>query len=69
MLDLSEIDATLVPVAGSVGEFGFGGGFGTCFWVDPQEQLAVVFTAATPGDLGRYYRSLVKNLVLAAILD
>jgi CubicO group peptidase (beta-lactamase class C family) len=59
----------LATLAGSVGEFGFGGAFGTSFWVDPQEDLAVVFMAATPGGLSGHFRALVKNLVLASIVD
>jgi CubicO group peptidase (beta-lactamase class C family) len=61
--------AGVATLAGSVGEFGFGGGFGTSFWVDPQEDLAVVFMAATPSGLGGHFRALVKNLVLASIVD
>ena len=56
-------------VAGSIGDFGFGGAFGTYFWVDPQEQLAVVFMAAAPGYIGQVLRVQVKNLVLASIID
>ena len=56
-------------VAGSIGDFGFGGAFGTYFWVDPQEDLAVVFMAAAPGHIGQVLRVQVKNLVLASIID
>ena len=56
-------------VAGSIGDFGFGGAFGTYFWVDPQEDLAVVFMAAAPGYIGQVLRVQVKNLVLASIID
>lgn len=34
-----------------------------------KEQLAVVYMAATPGDIRTYYRSLVRNLVLQSIVD
>jgi CubicO group peptidase (beta-lactamase class C family) len=61
--------AGVATLAGSVGEFGFGGAFGTSFWVDPQEELAVVFMAAAPGALSGHFRALVKNLVLASIVD
>jgi CubicO group peptidase (beta-lactamase class C family) len=56
-------------LAGSTGDFGWGGAFGTYFWVDPQEELAVVFMAAAPGYMGQVLRVLVKNLVLASIID
>jgi CubicO group peptidase (beta-lactamase class C family) len=55
--------------AGSAGDFGFGGAFGTYFWVDPQEDLVVVFMAAAPGYIGQVLRVLLKNLVLASIID
>lgn len=56
-------------LAGSAGDFGFGGASGTYFWVDPQEDLVVVFMAAAPGYMGQVLRVLVKNLVLASIID
>jgi CubicO group peptidase (beta-lactamase class C family) len=55
--------------AGSIGDLGFGGAFGTYFWVDPQEDLAVVFMAAAPGYIGQVLRVQMKNLVLASIID
>src|SRR5215212_723537 len=36
---------------GSPGLFTWGGAYGTNFWVDPKEELAVVFMASTPGAL------------------
>jgi hypothetical protein len=42
---------------------------GSYFWGNPQEELAVVFMAATPSESRAYFRTLVKNLVLASIVD
>jgi CubicO group peptidase (beta-lactamase class C family) len=56
-------------VPGSPGEFLWSGAQGTMFWVDPREDLAVVFMASTPGPVRRHYRQLVKNLVVQAIAD
>jgi CubicO group peptidase (beta-lactamase class C family) len=56
-------------VPGSPGEFLWSGAQGTMFWVDPKEDLAVVFLASTPGPVRRHYRQLVKNLVVQAIAD
>jgi CubicO group peptidase (beta-lactamase class C family) len=56
-------------VPGSPGEFLWSGAQGTMFWVDPKEELAVVFLASTPGPVRRHYRQLVKNLVVQAIAD
>jgi CubicO group peptidase (beta-lactamase class C family) len=39
------------------------------FWVDPKEEMAVVFLSNTPGPVRRHYRELVKSLVVQAIND
>lgn len=54
---------------GSPGDFNWGGAYGTCFWVDPKEEMAVVFMAATPGALRLHNRQLITSLVLQAIAD
>jgi CubicO group peptidase (beta-lactamase class C family) len=57
------------PFLGSAGEFGWGGAYGTQFWVDPKEQLVVIFMAHTPGSQRAHYRQLIGSLVLQAIVD
>jgi CubicO group peptidase (beta-lactamase class C family) len=57
------------PYLGSLGEFGWGGAYGTQFWVDPKEHLVVVFMAHTPGSQREHYRQLIGSLVLQAIVD
>jgi CubicO group peptidase (beta-lactamase class C family) len=57
------------PYLGSVGEFGWGGAYGTQFWVDPREHLVVVLMAHTPGNQRLHYRQLIGSLVLQAIVD
>jgi CubicO group peptidase (beta-lactamase class C family) len=59
----------VAPALGSEGEFGWGGAYGTQFWVDPREQLVVVFMAHTPGAQRLHYRQLIGSLVLQAIVD
>jgi len=54
---------------GSPGDFNWGGAYGTYFWVDPKEEMAVVFMAATPGTLRLHNRQLITSLVLQAIAD
>jgi CubicO group peptidase (beta-lactamase class C family) len=54
------------PVPGSVGDYFWGGVYGTYFWIDPQEQLVVVFMAAAP-DRRLHYRYLTRRLVYAAL--
>ena len=56
-------------VPGTPGEFLWSGAQGTMFWVDPKEEMTVVYLANTPGPIRRHYRELVKTLVLQAIVD
>ncbi|MFC7477990.1 serine hydrolase domain-containing protein [Dankookia sp. GCM10030260] len=54
---------------GSSGDFYWNGAYGTHWWADPQEQLAVVFMAQTRGLQRRRYRQFVNALVYQAIID
>jgi CubicO group peptidase (beta-lactamase class C family) len=54
---------------GTAGDFNWGGGSGTYFWVDPEEELAVVFMAAAPGALRLRYRHMLPTLVLQSIIE
>ncbi len=56
-------------VPGTPGEFLWSGAQGTMFWVDPKEEMTVVYLANTPGPIRRHYRELVKTLVLQAVAD
>ena len=42
---------------------------GTDWWVDPKEELAVVYLSAAPGPLRWHYRQLINALVYQAIVD
>ena len=57
----------LAAVPGSPGEFSWNGANGTGFFADPKEQLVVAFGTAAPGDLRKYYREQVQNLVYGAL--
>lgn len=57
----------VVRLLGSVGDFSWPGASGTNWWADPQERLAVVFMAHTPGTARWHYRYLVNTLVYEAI--
>jgi len=59
----------IAGVPGTPGEFMWSGAQGTMFWVDPKEEMVVVFLANTPGPVRRHYRELVKTLVEQAIAD
>jgi len=57
----------VTPINGSAGDYHWGGAYGTFFWVDPKESLAVVFMAHSPGVIRQHYRALLGALVLQAI--
>jgi CubicO group peptidase (beta-lactamase class C family) len=59
----------LASIGGSVGEYAWGGAFGTYFWVDPKEQLAAVYMSAAPGEIFMRNRTVVKNLIVQSIND
>ncbi|HSR08083.1 MAG TPA: serine hydrolase domain-containing protein [Bryobacteraceae bacterium] len=63
------IQPGVAGVPGTPGEFMWSGAQGTMFWVDPKEEMVVVFLANTPGPARRHYRELVKTLVEQAIAD
>ena len=56
-----------VRMLGSVGEFTWPGASGTNWWVDPKEELAVVFMAHSPGTIRWHYRQVINALVYQAL--
>ena len=56
-------------VPGSAGDYFWSGTAGTVFWVDPREQLAVVFMTQAPGAMRLRYRRLSRQLVYQAIVS
>jgi CubicO group peptidase (beta-lactamase class C family) len=60
----------LNAMTGSAGEYRWGGAAGTAFWIDPKEQMVVVWmTQAQPGPRRGEDRDLFRQLVQAAIVD
>lgn len=57
----------LAAVPGNVGEYSWNGAYGTGFFADPQAKLVVVFGTAAPGELRKYYREQIQNLVYGAM--
>jgi CubicO group peptidase (beta-lactamase class C family) len=53
------------PAEGSVGEMNWSGAGGTSFWIDPKENMFVVFMAQTISQRGRI-RVALKNIVYGA---
>ena len=56
----------MAPFPGSLGEFFWSGMAGTFFWIDPVEDMFVVFMTQGPGQR-QYTRTLVRNLVHATL--
>ncbi len=54
---------------GHVGEYNWGGAYGTYFWNDPKTGLAVVFMSQQPGTLRYHYRKLMTKLVNEALVQ
>lgn len=61
-------DAGVAPFNGSPGEYNWNGAGGTAFWVDPKEQMFVVFMMQSPSQRLRY-RPLLRDMIYAAIVD
>jgi CubicO group peptidase (beta-lactamase class C family) len=55
--------------AGSVGEFYWGGAASTAFWIDPVEDLAVVFMTQLLPSAAYPFRSQLRALVYQALAD
>ena len=56
-------------VLGSTGDFGWGGAASTTFWVDPVNDIAVVFLTQLLPSSTHPIRSELKRLVLQALID
>jgi CubicO group peptidase (beta-lactamase class C family) len=59
----------VVRMMGSVGQFTWPGASGTDWWVDPKEELAVVYLSAAPGPLRWHYRQKINALVYQAMVE
>lgn len=57
----------VAAVPGSVGDYTWNGANGTLWWNDPQERLVVVAGTAAPGELRKYYREAMADLVYGAM--
>lgn len=60
-------DAGRNPLPGSVGDYYWGGAQGTYFWIDPKEQLYVVFMMQSPA-ARLPYRFLLRQMVYQALV-
>jgi CubicO group peptidase (beta-lactamase class C family) len=58
-------EAGVVPFEGSIGDLTWGGAGGTYFWIDPKENMTVVFMAPMVSQRVRVWRTL-RNLIYGA---
>jgi CubicO group peptidase (beta-lactamase class C family) len=56
------------PLSGSVGNYGWGGAYGTTFWVDPQERMFAIMMVQMPFEQSGPYRRAFQELVYGAML-
>jgi CubicO group peptidase (beta-lactamase class C family) len=56
----------LSPLPGTAGDYAWGGAGGTAFWVDPKENMFVVFMMQAPKNR-TYYRVLLRDMIYAAM--
>ena len=62
-------DVARTAIAGSAGEYWWGGAASTAFWIDPVEDISVVFlTQFMPSSLYPVRREL-RTMINAAVLD
>jgi CubicO group peptidase (beta-lactamase class C family) len=62
------IDPAALKVTSSVGEYGWGGAASTLFWVDPEEELTVLFFTQLLPSTTYPIRRQLKQLVYSAIV-
>lgn len=61
-------EAGMATMPGSTGDYFWLGAGGTSFWVDPKENLLVIFMAQKPARMDHYHQ-LMRQLVYASIDD
>jgi CubicO group peptidase (beta-lactamase class C family) len=59
-------DAGVATTPGSAGDYNWGGAGGTYFWVDPKEDMFVVFAMQAPSQR-LHYRLVLRTMVYGAI--
>jgi CubicO group peptidase (beta-lactamase class C family) len=57
------------PTMSSVGTFAWPGASGTNWWVDPKEELVVVWMAHSPGTIRWRFREVINALVYQSLVD
>jgi CubicO group peptidase (beta-lactamase class C family) len=56
-------------VPGSVGEYGWGGAYGSTYWVDPKEDMVVVYFKQLIPTGGLDDQAKLRTLIYQAIIE
>ena len=62
------IDQGVSSRMGNPGEYEWGGAGGTYFWVDPREDMFIVFMMQSPRQRPHYY-ALIRDMIYAALVN
>ena len=60
-------DAGVGTANSSVGEYNWGGAGGTAFWVDPKEDMLVVYMMQSPSKRA-HYRAVLRDMIYASLV-
>jgi CubicO group peptidase (beta-lactamase class C family) len=63
------LDQTRAQILGTPGEYAWGGAASTAFWVDPQEDLIVIFMTQLMPSSSYPLRRALRTLAYAALID
>ena len=63
------LDPARAQVVGSVGEYAWGGAASTAFWIDPAEELIVIFMTQFMPSATFNFRGQLKQIIYGAIVD
>jgi len=62
-------DPMAAGTLGTAGEFGWGGAASTAFWVDPKEEITVIFMTQLLPSSTWPIRTQLRQLVYSALVD
>ncbi len=63
------LDLARAQIVGSVGEYAWGGAASTAFWIDPKEELVVIFLTQFMPSGTFNFRGQLKSIIYPAIVD
>ena len=67
--DRTHNPAAATGLPGSVGEFGWGGAYHSTYWVDPKEEMVVVYLTQIIPAINLDDHEKVRTMVYQAIID